>query len=190
MTRKRYHRVACIVGLIVGLIVGPIAVLFYFTRYTSKERGVRLSAYRTEQFTYDVWSHGHWMSSKTGTSTVSIHEGPYTVLLAISPKEPEALTITILNAWVIDDSGDATSVFNTLVDQTDTVKRRPNAAISGPYAVFRFDRMLSSHETRTLKIEFEISGLAGVESTTQTLTLHGYETVRRSFTFWETMMSV
>jgi len=99
------------------------------------------------------------------------------------------MTITIVNAWVIDDSGDAMLVLPTLAEPTDTVKWRPHAAISSPYAVFRFDRMWSSNETLTLKIEFETHGLAGVERRTQTLTIHGYETVRHSFTFWETMMS-
>ena len=59
-----------------------------------------------------------------------------------------------------------------------------------PYAVFRFNDLLKSHETITLEVEFRVTREESVETITQRLIIPGYEKIRRSFTFVEVLMGI
>src|SRR5262249_29448120 len=149
---KRYY---CWLVLILAPAI-VIAGCLYTTRYVSKDRGLRLTNFQAGKFTFDAWSYGHWETSKEGTLTVETMAAPYMLLLAIRTEDGQSARIEILNAALVDRNGNRTSILSKLSDRTDEVQLRPGAAISQPYAVFRFNELLNSHDTITLEVEFRV----------------------------------
>jgi hypothetical protein len=189
MAKRYYRRLALVFSTAVVAIAVVIAAGLYCTRYVSRDRGLRLTNFRTGKFTFDAWSYGHWETSKEGTLTIETMAAPYTLLLAIRLEDPKSARIEILNAALLDRNGDRTSILSKISDRIDEVKTRPSAAISEPHAVFLFNELRNSPDAITLEVEFRVSREQSVETMTQQLTIPGYEVERRSFTFWETMMS-
>jgi hypothetical protein len=185
MFKKRYGCVASIMVVAVA-----VTTILYCTRYESKERGLRLQSFRAGTLTFDAWSYGNWETSHDGTLTIETYSAPYTLLLAVGTDDSDAATVEILQVALIDNDGERTSVLSTLSDRVKEVKMRPGAIVRQPYAVFCFSDLLNSYETITLEVEIRVVRERSVETVKQQLTIPGYEKVRRSFTFWEALMSV
>ena len=167
-----------------------LGLILYSTRTLQIYRGLKLDSYIAGEVTYDVWSYGNWIESNQSGVHVSTFAPPYTVVLAIRPSDRNIASIEMLDAFIVEESGNKTPVFDKIKQSIADVKFRSAAVIKLPYAVFTFDSMLDSNDSTTLVIEFRINRSGVSEKTQQSLEIQSFESKRRSFVFLDAISSV
>ncbi len=161
--------------IIAGVIVLAVAGLLYSTRYESRERGVRLSHFPSGEFTFAAWSRGHWVGRKEGSLTVETFSGPYTVFVAVQNPRLSGSTVEILQASIVDGSGQRRDVLRSLAEPKVKVQWRAQSVIRKPYASFRFNDLITTHDTVTLELQLHAVGAAPRQTVSLTRELKAVE---------------
>lgn len=172
-------------ALLFGLL---LCLILYSTRSLTIERGLRLDSHETPNFTYGAWSYGNWAVSEQDGVRISTYSPPYTLVLAIQPADPQVQSIELLAAFVTDKNGRRVSIHDKINSAKEDVELRSGAVVTKPYAAIRFESLLDTNDPITLEIEFRDNS-SSAETVRQSLELKGFESRRRSFTFWDVMSS-
>ena len=181
-------RKGCLLAAFAFVVVAGFVL--YTTRSLQIDRGLRLDSYVAGDFTLDVRSYGNWIESRQLGDHVSTHAQPYTLVLAIQPRDRNVKSIEVLAAFAVDKLGNKASVLDKIKQTVEDVKSRSAAFTKSPYAAFVFDALLDSNDSITLEIEFRTNLSNNSETKRQSLEIKGFEKKSRSFVFWDIMSGV
>lgn len=152
-------------------------------------RGWMLESVSAGDYVYDAWSYGDWVTTRN-FATVSTYEGPYTLVLAIQPRDSDVETIEITAAAFGDSSGHRVSVLDKLSEKTEKVEKPGSSGIGSPYAPFVFNSLAETNEDIVLEIEFQAIGPEGAKTERQTLEIQGFQSVKHGILIIDQIMGI
>jgi hypothetical protein len=158
------------------------------TRSLTITKEYRLTNFQIESFTFDVWSYGNWVSSKSGNLITESYEPPYTILLAIRKKDNSWDGITILSS-IVTHAENNLDILHKLAKRTDAIKEHRASAFKEPYAVFNFSDAIEFNGDFILNIKFIEAGNNN-KVFKHSLKIQYSEEHKKSFTFWDALMGV
>jgi len=181
MSKKRYYILA------LSVLCASLLLAIGCTRSLTIKKEFRLIDHSQDSFTYDVWSYGNWVITKSLLLETRSCEQPYSLLLAIRPNNKDWQKIELLKAIIVHE-GKIYDILLTLSDCIESIEFRPSARIKEPYAVFLFKDAISYKGDLSLEIKFRKVSSDQVYQCT--LKIPYIEERKRGLLFIDRMMSV